>query len=226
MEQYGNVKTAHLCPKTALYGFKILFFAAKTPFFGLNKMRMKKASSSGYQPEYCQQVIDYFTVEPYKRHTDEQGKETGFPPLLPTVEGFADSLGVLKSTVCQWAKKYPDFAHALSLARQKQHLFMIYAGLAGIYPAPFLLFLMNNSMFCAGYDESAGMPLIHRGKSLRKKIVTIQKAFVTEEINTRQAEALVNMVKAEAHITQTSDFDERIKAIEDREKHHRQQATK
>ncbi len=162
-----------------------------------------------YKPEYCQRIIEFFCVDPYKKHVDENGNATDFPPKAPCIEGFADSLGVEKKTIYNWSKKHSEFLHALNLCRQKEKLFMKNAGLASVY----------DTRVCMSIYSSLGndSPNIHRCKTIRNKMKSIQEALVKDEITESRAEALKNQVLSEAQITQISDLDERMKAVEKKE---------
>ena len=105
-----------------------------------NRPRKKdSACFRRYHPEYCQQLLELFSCDPYEQHI----KGNSFPPKLPTLERFADSLGVRKITLYLWSKRHPEFAHSLQLAIQKQHIFIMDAGLAGIYPTKYAILIME-----------------------------------------------------------------------------------
>ena len=169
-----------------------------------------RGAPTKYKPEYCQKIIEYFDVKPYDSLKDENGNDTGLPPDPPSISGFAESIGVHRETLGNWAKKHREFFDTLKLVKQKERLFIRYAGLAGIY----------DSRFCASVYASVinDSPNIGRCKTIRNKLKKIQEALVNDEITESRAEYLKNQIVAEAQITQISDLDERMKAIEKKEK--------
>lgn len=163
-----------------------------------------------YRPEYCQKIIEYFSVDPYSKHVDADGNHTGLPPKAPCIERFADSIGVVKSTLYEWAKRHKEFSNAISIARQKERVFVKDAGLASIYDSRFC-----NVVYQSIRDDS---PNIHRCRTIRKKISKIQEALVNGDICDSKAEELKNLVLAEAQVTQISEMDERMRALERKER--------
>jgi hypothetical protein len=87
------------------------------PFRGSNK----------YREEYCDRILDYFTVE-RTRIVEEivKGKdgdrvvEVEKPNAPPTLYGFAASIGVCRDTLFEWTKKHEKFAAAVKMAKDMQ----------------------------------------------------------------------------------------------------------
>lgn len=52
---------------------------------------------------------------------------------LPTIEGFAQFIGVNKTSLYEWEKKYPQFSNALDKIRQEQQQRLLDNGLSGDY---------------------------------------------------------------------------------------------
>ena len=163
-----------------------------------------------YKPEYCQKIIEFFSGDPYEQFKDAEGNPTDFPPKLPTIERFADYLGVVKSTIYEWTKKHPEFSNAVEISKQKERLFLNDAGLASIYDRGYTLLIRNLN--------NHGMPRIHNCKTLRIKIKKIQEAYSAGDITHIQSEKLIDQVRAEGQIIELSDIDERLKKIEKAEK--------
>ena len=92
-----------------------------------------------YHQHYCTQIIDFFSGDPY-----HPGEIAGLPPRLPTLQRFADSLGIEPYCLYEWSQEHKEFAHALCLAKQKQSIFLMDAGLAGIYPDWLVIFTVKN----------------------------------------------------------------------------------
>ena len=159
-----------------------------------------------YRPEYCQKILEYFDVQPYEMLKDRNGNDTKLPPDPPSIEGFANILGVKKQTIYNWAKKHKDFLDCLTLVRQKERSFIRYAGLASIYDSRFC-----SSVYASLRNES---PKIHLCKTIRNKLSKIQEALVNDQITEARAEVMKNQVLAEATVTEISDLDQRMKKLE------------
>ena len=128
---------------------------------------MKKGRPSKFRPKYIKSIIDYFSVEPYRKEvmetSEEYYKEGGLkkksektrliPNKLPTLFGFAKSIGVSYKTVWSWAfekeeaklsKNLKDFRNAYKEAKELQKEFLISIGLSGASNAPFTIFTAKN----------------------------------------------------------------------------------
>ena len=103
---------------------------------------MPAGRPTSYQPEFIEKVKEYLAirqdeeVKTVKQSNIEKGYEmyeTKVKVNLPTIEGLAKFLGVDKSSLYEWAEKYPEFSHALENVRIEQHDRLIDKGLSGDY---------------------------------------------------------------------------------------------
>ena len=112
-----------------------------------------------YKPEYCQQLIDYFSIEPLEiiREQEITGTEGGkyvsrrLPQRFPWFEGFARKIGVHRNTLKNWCAEHPEFAEAYETAKDLQREFLVDIGLSGATSASFAIFTMKN--VCGWRDE-------------------------------------------------------------------------
>jgi hypothetical protein len=82
---------------------------------------------------------------------------------LPTIEGFARFIGVNKTTLYEWDKKYPDFSNSLDKIRIEQQTRLINEGLAGNYnPTIAKLILSSNH----GMREKTEQDITTGGKEI------------------------------------------------------------
>ena len=82
-----------------------------------------KMTNSGrptkYKPEYIDEVYKYI-------------KTTGrLQTELPTVEGFADYIGVHRDSIYEWKKKHPLFSDTIKVILDKQKIQLMNDGLYG-----------------------------------------------------------------------------------------------
>lgn len=112
-----------------------------------------------YKPEYCQQLIDYFSIEPLEVIREQKiiGPEGGkyvsrrLPQRFPWFEGFARKIGVHRNTLKNWCTEHPEFAEAYETAKDLQREFLVDIGLSGATSASFAIFTMKN--VCGWRDE-------------------------------------------------------------------------
>jgi len=118
-----------------------------------------------YRPEYCQQIIEHFSREPvvtlYKREYYKDGTIKTEIPILtaadfPTLQDYADSLGVVKQTLLNWADKYPEFLDAITRAKEIQEAIWLKNGMSGLYNSQFAQFFGIN---CLGYKAKQDIAL-------------------------------------------------------------------
>lgn len=112
-----------------------------------------------YKPEYCQQLIDYFSIEPLEiireqEITDTEGGKyisRRLPQRFPWFEGFARKIGVHRNTLKNWCAEHPEFAEAYETAKDLQREFIVDVALSGAAPPSFAIFTMKN--VCGWRDE-------------------------------------------------------------------------
>lgn len=101
-----------------------------------------RGAPSFYKPEYCQKIIEFFDVPPVREIPEtwynpdgsvkrESMKLVANPP--PHIGGFARSIGVSKTAVYDWARKYPEFAYSVAHAHDMRRAMIIDNALAGLY---------------------------------------------------------------------------------------------
>lgn len=52
---------------------------------------------------------------------------------LPSIEGLAIHLGIVKDTIYQWEKEHPEFSDVINTLRAKQAVKLLNSGLSGEY---------------------------------------------------------------------------------------------
>lgn len=106
-----------------------------------------------YKKEYCDDIIEYFGIEPFIEreinYTNKDGDvyKTEYvkdPNKLPFLTKFARTIGVDIRTLERWTEKYPRFSRAYKAAKEMQQEFLIENGLRGLYNASSFIFTAKN----------------------------------------------------------------------------------
>ena len=117
---------------------------------------------SKYKPEFCQEMIDFFSKEPTEMRletelaehvkigekcTDAEKVKTtkkGGGVDFPTFTEFSEKIGVCDDTLVEWAKVHEDFSAATKRCKKLQEKIWIINGLHGNYNPQFSVFLGKN----------------------------------------------------------------------------------
>ena len=94
-----------------------------------------------YKPEYCKEIIKYFSTEPYSKTKDHKF----IPNRLPTLLRFAMSIGVNVDTLHEWVRQNKEFSEAFNTAKELYKQFLSDNGLLGLYNSNFAKFIAINT---------------------------------------------------------------------------------
>jgi hypothetical protein len=123
-----------------------------------NRERPKAGQPTLYKPEYVQEFLDYFDVEPYREvmkkiHT-KQGDVIEIPENesndFPSLSGFAVKIGVHRDTLLEWSKVHPEFGAVYSRAKDFQENFILVNGNKSLIHPQFGMFTAKNVL---GYRD-------------------------------------------------------------------------
>ena len=123
------------------------------------------ARPTKYKPEYCDRIVKFFSVTPwkevpytitYKNGTMKEGTER-WPNEIPTFHAFAKSIDVNEDTVVEWAKKHEEFSAAYKRAKELQKWFLIENGLNSLYNSTFAIFTAKNITDMRDRQELTGV---------------------------------------------------------------------
>ena len=117
-----------------------------------------------YSKRFCQQIIDFFDIEPYdKMEIDhfKDGKKSWtdiklVPNRMPTLRKFAKSIGVAFQNVYKWVKKHEEFRDAFTCAQEIRKEWLIDGGLAGVFNPSSFKFVAINVTDMADKQEHTG----------------------------------------------------------------------
>jgi hypothetical protein len=112
----------------------------------------KGGRPSKYKPEYCQEIEDFFDIEPYREVTDTYTYKDGttkdtvklLPNDIPFIRDFAKKIGVNVDTLYEWAKQHKEFSESLKAVKQLQEKILVINGLNGTYNSTFAIFTAKN----------------------------------------------------------------------------------
>lgn len=109
---------------------------------------------SGYKPEYCESVLEYFTreraprrIEVTSEESDKDGKKTVYRNLcaeLPDMTGFCIEVGIGRETLYRWQREHAEFRDACNTARMIGESIAVDRGNNGLYPTAAYQFYMKN----------------------------------------------------------------------------------
>ncbi len=120
-----------------------------------NKFSVGIGAPTKFLPEYCQAIVDYFTVdEVFREHADKNGKIQLLPIHFRMFEKFAASIHVSDDTVVEWTK-HPEymgqvngeemsFSSAYTRAKQLQKAILAQGAMSGAFAPQFSIFLAKN----------------------------------------------------------------------------------
>lgn len=111
-----------------------------------------------YKPAYCKEIVAYFQtaadaptreLAPVVTTTDGEKPSVKTETRricaeLPTLEGFAGSIGVASFTLRQWAEKHEEFRVAYARAQDIQFRLLTDRGLTRQYDPTAFLFVAKN----------------------------------------------------------------------------------
>lgn len=112
----------------------------------------KPGRPSSYDPKYCQEILEYFGVQPYREiikkiHT-KQGDVIEIPEDVandvPTFAGFAAKIGIHRETLLNWTKEHEEFFDAYKKAKELQENFIVVNGNRGLINTAFGIFTAKN----------------------------------------------------------------------------------
>ena len=133
----------------------------------LKKLKKRKVGRpSKYNPKFCQELVDFFDIEPYEDikiphyskdgTKDKKGKSVvvwedykRMANKLPTLRDFAKKIKVHVSNIYEWLNEnssvfHSEFRDAFTQAKDIRKDFLIQNGLMGLYPPMSFKFVAVN----------------------------------------------------------------------------------
>lgn len=132
---------------------------------------LKEGRKTKYKPEYCEEMMKYFDVEPLfetpvdiydKKGNLKLSKVAFVPNNLPTFAGFAVQIGVCVDTLHEWENgrypddykdeklrgqlKHPEFSETIKRAKACQEKILVTNALRNNYNPTFSIFFAKNCL--------------------------------------------------------------------------------
>jgi hypothetical protein len=101
--------------------------------------------ASKYDEKYCDEILEYFAVDPIETYQDNDGITRFKAVRYPTVERFAANIGVTVSTIQNWRAQHERFGVAYQRALEMQRDVLITNGLTGAYNPAFAKFVASTT---------------------------------------------------------------------------------
>lgn len=164
------------------------------------KLKRKVGRPTNYYPELCEEVIEFFDIEPSRTkkiittgknyYMKEEEIEVANP--LPHLIDFIRKIGTNSTTIGEWAKKYPEFAESLKTAKLLREKIIEQNGLKGLYNASFAIFDAKNTL---GWRDEQ-----HLKSEQQVQIVQVYIPSLTEkekmiELDTKKVELIEEKAK-------------------------------
>ena len=148
----------------------------------------EKGRKTKYKPEYCDEMMKYFDIEPLfetpvdiydKKGNLKLSKVAFVPNNLPTFAGFAVQIGVSVDTLNEWQTarypedykdkkligklKHPEFSEATRRAKACQEKILVTNALRNNYNSSFAIFFTKN---CLGWKDKTETDITSGGEKV------------------------------------------------------------
>ena len=156
---------------------------------------MTAGRPSLYKPEYAEDLIKFFDVEPYYEMPilDDKGNTVAMkhiPNKFPTLARFATKVGVTRDTLYEWSTatledgslKHPEFSYAYKRAKDFQEAILAEGTMAGAFQANFAIFTAKNVL---GWRDKVEQEISGPGG---KELKAVELIFVDADVRPDQPE--------------------------------------
>jgi hypothetical protein len=155
---------------------------------------MPRGQPTIYDPKYCDEIIEYFSIAPYeermKKVVTKQGDVVEIPFLdandTPSFAGFAAKIGVDRTTIHNWCATHKEFFLAHKKAKELQENWLITNGNKGLVNTAFAIFMAKNVIGWRDRQEldSTNVNVETSSKELEESATQIKEAL--EKLNARK----------------------------------------
>tara|TARA_R110000851_G_scaffold114211_3_gene239296 strand:- start:1970 stop:2389 length:420 start_codon:yes stop_codon:yes gene_type:complete len=96
----------------------------------------------------CEKYLDFSLFQTYTKEVVVKDQiqviNAQRPNSIPSIAGLATHLDVMRNTIYDWAKLYPEFSNILDRLQRKQEEFLLFHGLTKGYDSSFAKFITQN----------------------------------------------------------------------------------
>lgn len=115
------------------------------------KPRAKLGAPTTYREEYCEALVEYFEARKLAMVTvtpdgSAAAQARAVCSSVPTLQGFAGSIGVTVTTLCNWANQHKPFFEARARAKAMQEQWFADALSTGIANPTGAIFVAKNML--------------------------------------------------------------------------------
>lgn len=150
-------------------------------------MSSKVGRPSKYKPEICQEMIDYFSIPPYREVTKTIRPKNGDPYEVETIEandfpsfaGFAAKIGVHRETLHEWKRSHALFSDAYKMCKELQENFVLVNGFKGTVNTTFAIFTSKNLLsyrdrFSVEHEGNPEKPIEVKSVPLKERLAQLK----------------------------------------------------
>lgn len=131
----------------------------------------KMGRPTTYKPEYCEDIIEYFSIEPYYEKEIQIVTKTGDVATiqkevandLPTFAGWCAKNATHREVMHQWRKKYEDFNNAYKRAKELQEQFLVINMTKGLFVPSAAIFTAKNIL---NYRDNKGPEVVVKNNNI------------------------------------------------------------
>ena len=137
---------------------------------------MPAGAPTKYDPKYCQEILEFFNVEPVRQTTKTITTKNGttieeegyLANPMPFLVDFCDKIGITKRTLLNWTEKHEEFLHAYTRAKEYQERHLVNNALVGNYNAGFASLVAKNWL---GWKEKSETDVTSGGEKISVQVV-------------------------------------------------------
>lgn len=153
--------------------------------FPIRRVKHAGGRPTKYKRKYATDILDYFDIDVVHKIVDPNGKggkTTHFETVrVPSIIGFAASIGVHKDTLYEWAKakhpqdhekagqlKHPEFSDSFTRAQEIEQALIFEYGMAGRLDRSLAAMYFTNKL---GFTNTQNIDHTTKGKALPTPIL-------------------------------------------------------
>ena len=167
-----------------------------------------------YDDKYCEEIIEFFGIEPYTIVESDYGSVDVRPNTFPTLARFALNINVHRDTIHEWTRRHEKFSDAVKKSKDYQEAFLVEAGLMGVIDKTFAIFACKNIL---GWNDKGASDFVQINiedcKTTLQKLERIADLAARGEISITKAKDMADVYK-KVNEEDYSEIKDRLDALE------------